>query len=166
MDRMIQPEDFTKVSINSTSYKRSDCQFKLIRNTWRCCEKFPLIPLLIKEAMIGQATNLVLSDDSKVSINSTSYKRSDDPSNFTGNFLMSFPLIPLLIKEAIIKTDCSKFPSESVSINSTSYKRSDSNNSFPAATNLQTFPLIPLLIKEAISSHRRSTRKIFSYRFH
>ena len=61
------------VSINSTSYKRSD--FRPTR-LWACNDWFPLIPLPIKEAIV--ALFLVPYMDVKL-----------------------FPLIPLPIKEAM-----------------------------------------------------------------
>ncbi len=61
------------VSINSTSYKRSENRDE------------GLLPTT------GQA----------VSINSTSYKRSVTQDQFRGNIGKLFPLIPLSIKEAI-----------------------------------------------------------------
>ena len=45
-------------------------------NAYEQIVEFPLIPLLIKEAIIPVYTTTVLST-SEVSINSTSYKRSD-----------------------------------------------------------------------------------------
>ena len=68
---------------------------------------FPLIPLLIKEAIgvdvckrLGKPTGL-----GDVSINSTSYKRSDKKRTrliTVVGMVTLFPLIPLLIKEAIL----------------------------------------------------------------
>ena len=63
------------VSINSTSYKRSDRSDCTNLGIFKLPDKFPLIPLLIKEAI----------DDIKLWIDRE----------------MGFPLIPLLIKEAI-----------------------------------------------------------------
>ena len=61
---------------------------------------FPLIPLLIKEA-INVVSGLGLGVE--VSINSTSYKRSDAKLEKVRGVSpkLQFPLIPLLIKEAI-----------------------------------------------------------------
>ncbi len=68
------------VSINSTSYKRSDGAISFLN---------------------VQPTEATPS--SRVSINSTSYKRSDqhDPHSYN-RIIVTFPLIPLPIKEAII----------------------------------------------------------------
>ena len=74
-----------------------------------------------------------------VSINSTSYKRSDFPYHNQ------------------IKIRKYKF----VSINSTSYKRSDAAAaSVVAADKVVEFPLIPLLIKEAMFSPKVGKPKI------
>ena len=64
-------------------------------------QQFPLIPLLIKEAICGVVIKV---------------RKMSKP----------FPLIPLLIKEAIAQVQGQKqqLPTK-VSINSTSYKRSD-----------------------------------------
>ena len=86
---------------------------------------FPLIPLPIKEATYYVAVVPVEID--QVSINSTSYKRSDN----------------LLAKGDL-------FAHEIVSINSTSYKRSDPHLQHLQSQNQKyQFPLIPLPIKEA-----------------
>ena len=61
-----------KVSINSTSYKRSDFDGKQAGLPGSL--QFPLIPLLIKEAINRSLLN---GEARHVSINSTSYKRSD-----------------------------------------------------------------------------------------
>ena len=116
-------KNIPEVSINSTSYKRSDLIIVFIAIALGLI-LFPLIPLLIKEA-------ISLGGDTK-----TSPK--------------AFPLIPLLIKEAIaVKALLSL--SNRVSINSTSYKRSDLINILIIIPLLlMLFPLIPLLIKEAI----------------
>ena len=89
-----------RVSINSTSYKRSD--FAVFQAQQPAPIPFPLIPLPIKEAIqYNPRFPFKNPTPSKVSINSTSYKRSD---NFLGE-----------AKKLLIL----------VSINSTSYKRSD-----------------------------------------
>ena len=88
---------FSIVSINSTSYKRSDISTSLLLGTE--ASMFPLIPLPIKEAMVYCGREEM---EEEVSINSTSYKRSD-----------------LKVMQIAV---CSSYP---VSINSTSYKRSD-----------------------------------------
>ncbi len=66
---------------------------------------FPLIPLPIKEAIVKRQIQS-RTDVLIVSINSTSYKRSDErlemPSDLTAICIGKFPLIPLPIKEAII----------------------------------------------------------------
>ena len=62
--------------------------------------EFPLIPLPIKEAMF----ELILASILKlyVSINSTSYKRSDYKLKVVYHLIyLRFPLIPLPIKEAM-----------------------------------------------------------------
>ena len=88
------------VSINSTSYKGSDLSNneELLGNDG---EKFPLIPLPIKEAI------------------------SPDDVCQVSNSLPPFPLIPLPIKEAIKSLLYQAYCSRDVSINSTSYKGSD-----------------------------------------
>ena len=88
-----------KVSINSTSYKRSD-RLRYYYKRLICLESFPLIPLLIKEAIL----------------------RWLQPRQRTRR---PFPLIPLLIKEAIKEHKKAVLSHHRVSINSTSYKRSD-----------------------------------------
>ena len=64
----------SSVSINSTSYKRSDAVVVVKMVSHRA---FPLIPLLIKEAILAEDAGL--------------------PQLF-----VEFPLIPLLIKEAMV----------------------------------------------------------------
>jgi hypothetical protein len=88
---------------------------------------FPLIPLPIKEA-ITHHTSLLKAyvRGSPVSINSTSYKRSDK--------LKLSPMFMVYL----------------VSINSTSYKRSDKYNQDFGQELILEFPLIPLPIKEAM----------------
>ena len=62
---------------------------------------FPLIPLPIKEAIYPECIGRI-NQIHEVSINSTSYKRSDqhDPHSYN-RIIVTFPLIPLPIKEAI-----------------------------------------------------------------
>ena len=90
---------------------------------------FPLIPLPIKEAIINNKLMTILLDN-QVSINSTSYKRSDAWFKWWWKAESMFPLIPLPIKEAIshVAVTIKLAIILSVSINSTSYKRSDLPN--------------------------------------
>jgi len=60
--------------------------------------RFPLIPLPIKEAITIDISSVVRAE---VSINSTSYKRSDVILDIFQQAKLMFPLIPLPIKEAI-----------------------------------------------------------------
>jgi hypothetical protein len=95
--------DSKSVSINSTSYKRSDGKDK---NKAFSRNAFPLIPLPIKEA-IALISKYVQE-------------------------MKTFPLIPLPIKEAILMPDVDlSNASSAVSINSTSYKRSDESSDQP-----------------------------------
>ena len=95
---------------------------------------------------------MTTEDQLDVSINSTSYKRSDKPRGATS---LNIPSVS--INSTSYKRSDQNLVNEllaggmyCVSINSTSYKRSDLQYAPRKVLELLKFPLIPLLIKEAI----------------
>ena len=90
-----------KVSINSTSYKRSDKSYKCLYG-----DRIRKVSINSTSYKRSDALHIEIEGRkfSDVSINSTSYKRSDVPVVDIGKATVRealFPLIPLPIKEAI-----------------------------------------------------------------